>query len=262
MKKIFFFSIILFFTACTSSTQNSQVGVNRSQFFALSSAQMNEGSKQAYDEIIAKAKKDGKLNKNAAQSKRVKDIANKLIAKAPHFKQDAKDWDWQVNVIDSDEINAWCMPNGRIVVYTGIINALNLSDGELAAILGHEISHALREHSREQASREMIKNAGLNALSQLGVIEAGTASLANIAANYTISLPYSRDNEREADRLGTELMALAGYNPKDAISVWEKMNKLGGSQMEFLSTHPSNDNRIKDLQNVAKQLESNNLNKK
>lgn len=257
MKKYLLICLIMILSGCASSTKNSTVGVNRSQFFAVSSAQMDEGSKQAYDEIISKAKKEGKLNKNTAQTKRVKDIANKLIAKAPHFRDDAKDWDWQVNVIDSDEINAWCMPNGRIVVYTGIINSLNLTDGELAAILGHEISHALREHSREQASREMIKSVGLGALSQFGVIGSGTASLADMVATYTISLPYSRDNEREADRMGTELMSLAGYNPKDAVSVWEKMNKLGGSQMEFLSTHPSNDNRIKDLQNVANQLKSN-----
>lgn len=254
MNKYLLLSLLFILAGCVSSTQNSSVGVNRSQFFAVSSDEMNQGSKQAYEEVIADAKKNSTLNKNAAQTKRVQNIANKLIAKAPHFREDAKDWDWQVNVISSPEINAWCMPNGRIVVYTGIIDTLNLTDGELAAILGHEISHALREHSREQASREMIKNVGLSALSQFGVIGAGAATAADLVTTYAISLPYSRDNEREADRMGTELMALAGYNPKDAISVWEKMNKLGSSQMEFLSTHPSNENRIKDLENVAKQL--------
>lgn len=254
MKKYLLLALFFVLAGCASSTQNSSVGVNRSQFFAVSSEEMNQGSKQAYEEIIGDAKKNGKLNRNAAQSKRVQNIANKLIAKAPHFREDAKDWDWQVNVIESPEINAWCMPNGRIVVYSGIIDSLNLSDGELAAILGHEISHALREHSREQASREMIKNTALTALSQFGNLGALTATAADFVSTYTISLPYSRDNEKEADRMGTELMALAGYNPKDAISVWEKMNKIGASQMEFLSTHPSNENRIKDLENVAAQL--------
>ena len=148
------------------------------------------------------------------------------------------------------------MPGGRIVVYSGIIKNLSLTNGELAAVMGHEIAHALREHSREQASTDMLKNVGIFAVSQAaGLGDLATGAI-NMAAQYTISLPFSRSHEREADHIGTELMARAGYDPKEAVNVWVKMSqKSGGSVPEILSTHPSSQSRIADLREVAAKLE-------
>jgi predicted Zn-dependent protease len=147
------------------------------------------------------------------------------------------------------------MPGGKIAVYTGILEKLNLSDAELAAIVGHEIAHALREHGRERASQQVAQNAVLGiGAALLGIGDAG-ASLANIVADVTIGLPNSREFEREADRVGVELAARAGYDPRAAVTLWQKMSSIGGgAPPQFLSTHPSNASRISDLQNYAAQV--------
>ena len=168
------------------------------------------------------------------------------------FRSDALNWDWQVNLIDEDTLNAWCMPGGKIAFYTGIINQLKLNDDEIAAIMGHEMAHALREHSREQASQDQLAQIGLFAVQKATNASDNTMKLANMAAYYTFTLPYSREHESESDIMGVELMARAGYNPNASISVWEKMSKVSQSNTpEFLSTHPSNENRIKELQKVS-----------
>jgi predicted Zn-dependent protease len=157
-----------------------------------------------------------------------------------------------VNVISSNELNAWCMPGGKIAVYTGLMDRLRLSDEELAAVMGHEIAHALREHGRERASQQAAQGAvvGIGA-ALLGLGEVG-ASLAGIVADVTIGLPYSREFEREADRIGVELAARAGYDPRAAITLWQKMGQAGGgAPPQFLSTHPSPQNRQKDLEDFA-----------
>jgi predicted Zn-dependent protease len=147
------------------------------------------------------------------------------------------------------------MPGGKIAVYTGILEKLNLSDAELAAIVGHEIAHALREHGRERASQQVAQNAVLGiGAALLGIGDAG-ASLANIVADVTIGLPNSREFEREADRVGVELAARAGYDPRAAVTLWQKMSSIGGGGTpQFLSTHPSHASRISDLQNYAAQV--------
>lgn len=243
---------MLVFVACISTTSAGNVGANRGQIMLISSAEMDASAVHSYNEIISEAQKEGKLNTNAAMEKRVRNVADKLIAQCGAFRQDALMWNWQVNVITSDEVNAWCMPGGKIAVYTNIINALGLTDGELAAVMGHEIAHALREHSREQASQNALTSMGLEiAREKLGLSELGNAAL-GVAATYTIAMPFSRSHETEADHIGTELMARAGYDPYDAVHIWEKMQALTvSSTPEILSTHPSHASRIKDLTVIA-----------
>jgi predicted Zn-dependent protease len=147
------------------------------------------------------------------------------------------------------------MPGGKIAVYTGLIEKLKLSDAELAAVMGHEIAHALREHGRERVSQQMATNAAVAiGAAVLGVGDAG-ASLGNLIAQVTFTLPNSRTHEIEADRIGVELAARAGYDPRGAVTVWQKMAKADGSGTpQFLSTHPSPENRIKDLEIYAQRV--------
>lgn len=249
------FAFLLFVGCYSSTTQGGLVGANSRQIMLVSASAMNESAAKAYVDTLKSARNKGVLNTNPALTKRVQNIAKRLIAQVGTFRQDALKWDWQVNVIEEDTLNAWCMPGGKIVVYTGIINRLNLTDSELAAIIGHEIAHALREHSREQASSDQLKNIGIFAVSQAAGLDSGATNLLNLATHYTISLPFSRSHETEADHIGTELMARAGYNPNDAVVVWQKMSKIGSSSTpEILSTHPSNESRIKDLEKIAKKV--------
>lgn len=247
-------------TGCTSvqTTRGGVVGIDRTQRMSplVSEAELREGAVKAYAEVVSDAKKKGALDVPAAEQRRVDTIARRLIAATPVFRPDAVNWKWEITVIRSDEVNAWCMPGGKIAVYTGIIEKLKLTDAEIAAVVGHEIAHALREHSRERAS-EMVTS-GL--IMQGAVILAGggqaALDMANLAYQVTVGLPHSRVQETEADRIGVELAARAGYDPFAAVSVWQKMSKLGGAgQPEFLSTHPSADSRISDLEVYARRVE-------
>ena len=158
-----------------------------------------------------------------------------------------------MHVISVDEVNAWCMPGGKMAMYTGLIQKLNATDDEIAAVMGHEIAHALREHSREQISRQMGTQIGRrHRRARCSASATSAQSVAGAVADVTLNLPKSRLAETEADRIGVELAARAGYDPRAAISLWEKMQKLGGSQPpKFLSTHPSHEDRINDLQQYA-----------
>ncbi len=254
LKIIFAAFLAVFFTGCLGSTTGAgAVGANRTQLLLVSESTMEQSAVQSYAQVVAQAKQKGALNTDAATTARVRAIAKKLILQSKVFREDALKWDWRVNVITDKTVNAWCMPGGKIVVYTGIINTLALTDAQLAAIMGHEIAHALREHSREQASYDQLRQIGIFAVSQ---VAGGTAgNLANLASQYTFTLPFSRSHETEADHVGTELMARAGYDPYEAVAVWQKMEKLSAtSTPEILSTHPSHETRIKDLTEVAKKV--------
>ena len=254
--KITLLALALFLSGCMSSTTSAgSVGANRKQLILIDSSAMNQSAAQSYAAILTAAKNQGKLNPDPAQNRRVAMIAARLIAQTPTFRPDALRWQWQAAVLKSDELNAWCMPGGKIAVYTGIIERLRLTDGELAAIIGHEIAHALREHSAEQASSDALKNIGLQAITHVAGLDNLSSAALGVAAKYTLSMPFSRSHEKEADHIGAELMARAGYDPNEAINVWIKMSSASSSQMpEILSTHPSNQSRIKDLQETAKKL--------
>lgn len=243
--------------ACQSvqTTQAGAVGVDRKQMMVVSSDEMNKAATQQYAQLIEQEKQKGDLNKNPAQTARVRTIANRLIQQTPVFRPDAKNWDWEVNVITSPEVNAWCMPGGKIAVYTGLIEKLNVTDDELAAVMGHEISHALREHARERASEQTVAGVGISILAAA----AGLGDIGQKGMEYAymglLGLPNSRKHETEADRIGVELAARAGYNPHAAVTLWEKMAKVGGSEPpKFLSTHPSREDRLSDLTNYSQRV--------
>ena len=263
MKRVLHFFGLLIVTALivgcaayTSSTNKGTVGVDRKQFLILSSAQMNQGAKEAYDQVITTSNQKNALNKDTATLKRLQTIMHRLIPHTKVFRSDAPSWDWEVNLIQSDQLNAWCMPGGKIAFYSGIIEKLQLNDDEIAAIMGHEMSHALREHSREKASRTFATQTTISIASQLLGLGSTVSSLANQVSYVTFSLPNSREAETEADRMGVELSARAGYDPKAAISVWTKMSKVSKSQpFELLSTHPIYETRIADLEKYSKKVE-------
>lgn len=238
-------------TACQTvqTTNPGAVGVDRKQRMLVSEEQVEEGAKAAYDQELEKARKQGALNSNRETYKRVQTISQSLIPHTSTFRPDATRWKWEVNVQDSDDVNAYCMPGGKIMVYTGLVEKLQATDAELAAVIGHEIAHALREHSRERLSRayaEQLVLAGIGFATGAGDT---TMALASQISAITFQLPHSREQEAEADRIGLELMARAGYDPNASVSLWQKMGKVGGGgPPEFLSTHPSGESRIRDLE--------------
>lgn len=244
-------AVALCASACQTvqTTQPGAVGVDRKQHMLVSEAEVEKGAQVAYSQELDKARKQSALNSNQQQYKRVQTISQRLIPQTTTFRPDAGQWNWEVNVQDSKDVNAYCMPGGKIMVYTGLIEQLNATDAELAAVIGHEIAHALREHSRERLSRayaEQIALAGIAVATGAGDT---TMALASQISAVTFQLPHSREQEAEADRIGLELMARAGYDPNAAISLWQKMGKAGGGgPPEFLSTHPSGESRIRDLQ--------------
>ena len=246
-------SAALLLAGCQSvnTTSGGAVGVERKQymFSMLSSQEVDQMYAQSYQQTLGEASGKGLLDKTSTNAKRVQAIAKRLIAQAPTFRPDAAQWKWEVNLIKSDEMNANCGPGGKIFVYSGLIDTLKLTDDELAAVMGHEIAHALREHGREAMSKaygiEMAKQ-GAGALLGLGQ---DSMALADTVANYGMTLPNSRSNENEADLIGLELSARAGYDPNAAITLWNKMAKASeGAPPEFMSTHPASSSRIASLQ--------------
>lgn len=234
-----------------NTTSSSAVGVERKQYMLsmLTTDEINQSYAQMYQETLHEAQKEGTLDTSSKQAKRLQVIGQRLIAEAPYFREDSRQWDWQVNLIDSPEINANCGPGGKIIFYSGLIEKLELNDDEIAAVMGHEIAHALREHSREQMSKAYSVELAKTGVGALLGVEKSTMDLANIAVNYGMMLPNSRGAETEADLIGIELAARAGYDPNGAVSLWKKMEKAGGKgPAEFMSTHPSSSTRIKNLQ--------------
>ena len=244
--------------ACESvqTTQGGAVGVDRRQQMLVSSQEIEAAASKEYAQVLDEARKKNLLNRNAAQAQRVRTIANRLIPQTGVFRPDALKWQWEINVLSSDEPNAWCMPGGKIAVYTGLIDKLSITDDELAAVMGHEIAHALREHARERASQQAVAGSAIS----IGAALLGIGDLGQQGAQYAymglLGLPNSRANETEADRIGVELAARAGYNPQAAVSLWQKMAKLGGQEpMKFMSTHPSSSERIADLTVYAQRVD-------
>ncbi|QHG67012.1 M48 family metallopeptidase [Pseudomonas putida] len=256
MRKSFVVSLLsagILLAGCqaVNTTSGGAVGVERQQymFSMLSTDEVNQMYAQSYQQTLGEASSKGVLDKSSADAKRVQVIASRLIAQAPKFRPDAAQWNWEVNVIKSDELNANCGPGGKIIVYTGLIDQLKLTDAEIAAVVGHEIAHALREHSREAMSKAygvQMARQGAGALLGLGQ---DSMALADAVVNYSMTLPNSRANENEADLIGLELSARAGYDPNAAITLWNKMSKASeGAPPEFMSTHPASSSRIASLQ--------------
>lgn len=244
-------------TACQTvqTTQSGAVGVERRQSMMVSSQEMDRAASQSYSQILQQASQKNALNRNPEEVQRVRAVARRLIPVTGAFRPDAPGWKWEVNVISSNELNAWCMAGGKIAFYSGIIERLDLTDDEIAAIMGHEIAHALREHARERASQAVVTNIGVAIVgAALGIGQAGS-DLVGSVAKVTFELPNSREHETEADRIGVELAARAGYDPRAAIVLWQKMAKVSnGAPPQWLSTHPSNESRQQDLRIYAERV--------
>lgn len=245
-------------SSCATTTKDSVSGVTRSQFMLLPASTVTNMSTQAYTQTLKEAEKKNTLNADKAQLERVRTISNRLISKVGIFRPDAEKWKWEVNVEKNEQLNAYCMPGGKIMVYSGLIEKLNATDDELAAVIGHEIAHALREHGRERMSQAYVQQFGLQALAAMmskGTSAAvGNASMqaAGLGSQLFFALPNGREQERESDRIGLELAARAGFNPDAAVSLWQKMEAQGGAKPpEFLSTHPASSNRIAELKALA-----------
>lgn len=213
-------------------------------------------SKEAYLTTMSQLSQEGKLVTDPKILDRIDRITGRLVAQAVILRPETKQWEWSVEVIDDPEmVNAWCMAGGRMAIYTGLIQKIDPSDDELAQVMGHEISHALANHTAERMSIAMA--------STLGVIAVGVASdkpvaamgAAAVAAKVAVELPNSRTSESEADRIGIELAAKAGYDPEAAVTLWQKMEKAGGSgPPAFLSTHPSPGQRQEKLAALVPQM--------
>jgi predicted Zn-dependent protease len=249
--------ILALATACQTvrTTQAGAVGVDREQSMMVSQASVDKASTQQYQQVLQLARRKNLLNRKPEEVQRVRDIAMRLIPQTRHFRPDAPDWRWEVNVFSSDQLNAWCMPGGKIAVYSGLMERLDLNDEELAAVMGHEIAHAIREHARERMSRSMATGLGVSVLGAvLGVGGLGQDMMGKVA-QVTFELPNSRLHETEADRIGVELAARAGYDPQAAVSLWEKMARFsGGAPPQWLSTHPNHESRQHDLADYAQRV--------
>ena len=217
---------------------------------------LERSAAQQYQQMLDQARAQRALAPpEHPQLQRLHAIAKRLIPFTAPWNERAGQWRWEVNLIGSQQINAFCMPGGKIAFYTGILDKLQLSDDEAAMIMGHEMAHALREHARERLAKTQATSIGIRLGSQL----LGLGDLGNAAASLggqLLTLKFSRSDETDADLVGLELAARAGYQPDAAVSLWQKMGKASGSQqagLAFLSTHPSGPDRIRELQqNVPK----------
>jgi len=221
----------------------------RLQLMLVSEDSAIAASKQAYVEMIKPYEQKGKVDNDPALKKRVYRITGRLIAQAIMWRPDTKNWEWSIKIIDEPEtVNAWAMAGGKMALYTGLVNKIKPTDDELAQVLGHEIAHALAKHSAEKMSVAMASSIGVVvvgiAADRKGLALTGAA----LAAALAVQKPNSRAAESEADQIGIELAAKAGYDPRAAITLWQKMAQVGGKgPPEFLSTHPAPANREKKL---------------
>lgn len=261
MKKfisILIASLALQISGCATTTNSSVSGVNRSQFLVLPAATVDKMSAQAYAETLSKAKSKSTLNVDKAMYNRVNNISQRLIKQVGVFRSDATQWNWEVNVEKNDQLNAYCMPGGKIMVFSGLVEKIKATDDELAAVIGHEIAHALREHGRERMSQAYVQQFGLQALAAIvskGALGTAAVKGAGLGSQLFFALPNGREQERESDRIGLELAARAGYNPDAAVTLWQKMSAQNkAAPPEFLSTHPASANRIADLKALAPQV--------
>jgi predicted Zn-dependent protease len=265
MKKFKFTLIALALAASTASSAQAPAPMNpkadgipvtklsRLRVFA-DEQEMDQQSKLQYSQLLNEARqKEALVSESDPQVKRLRAIAARIVPNAQRWNPAAANWQWEVNLLNSDQVNAFCMPGGRIAFYTGILTKLNLTDDEVAMVMGHEIAHALREHARKRAVQSTAvslasKLGGAVLSSYLGIDPRITDAGANVAGQLTV-MKFSRGDETESDLVGIDLAARAGYDPRAGVALWQKMGAVNAQQpMEFLSTHPSGNSRIQDMQ--------------
>ncbi len=241
--------LVTLVSACATSP------TGRKQLMLVSEQSAISQSKQAYVQTMGKLSSEGKLVTDPKILKRVDTITGRLIAQAIIMRPATNQWEWSVQVIDDPkEVNAWCMAGGRMALYTGLLQKIDPTDDELAQVMGHEISHALANHTAERMSNAMLSQGlalGVGIAADSAAVMAGAQGAAMLA----VTLPNSRTSETEADRIGIELAAKAGYDPRAAATLWQKMGKVGGSgPPQFLSTHPAPGNRQATLAALEAQM--------
>jgi predicted Zn-dependent protease len=249
--------VVVFLSLCFVAGCKTNAVTGRSQLLLVSESQAITSSKQAYAQTLAPLEKDGKVNNDVELTRRVERITERLIPQAIRYRPETQNWEWSVKVIDDPKtVNAWCMAGGRMAVYTGLIEQIKPTDDELAQVMGHEITHALANHTAERMSVVMASQLGVAVLAS-GSKNQGGAQIGALAASLAIQLPNSRTSEAEADRIGIELAARAGYDPRAAVTLWEKMGKVSGggnSKFDWLSTHPAPARRMETLQGLVPQM--------
>lgn len=255
-SKMIFPPLLVAVAACQSTPVTG-----RKQLLIVPEAQAIQASTLAYAQVLEPLRKQGKLNDDMAMKARVDEITARLVAQAIKFRPETADWNWQVAVInDPQTLNAWCMAGGQMAIYSGIITQLTLSDDEIAQVMGHEIAHALAKHSAERMSTALASDVVL----QLGALLLGqerastqvAMQAAAAATTVGVQLPNSRRQESEADRIGIELAAKAGYDPRSAPALWAKMTKASGTsgKSDFLSTHPQGEKREAALAALVEEM--------
>ena len=227
----------------------------RKQLNLVSDSEVLQSSLASYSSFM----KTAKVSTQKTQSEQVTRVGKRIAAateaylKAVGLQNEIQNFAWEFNLVKSDELNAWCMPGGKIVVYEGIMKIIG-SDDELAVVLGHEVAHAVAKHANERMSQQVAAQMGANVLGavvsgQSYQTQAMAQQIYGLGAQYGVMQPFSRKHESEADEMGLVLMTIAGYNPDVAITFWQKMNAAGSSSVpEFLSSHPSHETRIADIQ--------------
>lgn len=251
MKKLLITLLaITLLPACASSP------TGRSQLMLISPESAIVESRKAYLSTVDDLDKQNKLVDDPKLMDKVRTITGRLVTEAVTLYPQSANWEWSVAIIDDPEtVNAWCMAGGRMAVYTGLFEKLKLSDAEFAQIMGHEISHALANHTAERMSRAMATTLTVVAIGAMSDRPVATMGAAAMAAKVALELPNSRTAESEADRIGIELATRAGYDPDAAVTLWQKMGSLGGSKpAEFLSTHPAPENRQAALAALTPQM--------
>ena len=236
-------------SACATSP------TGRNQLMLVSEESAINASKTAYTDMLKPFEEEGKLDNDPALKARVDRITGRIIAQAVIMRPDTRQWEWSIRVIDDPEtVNAWAMAGGKMAVYTGLIEQVKPTDDELAQVLAHEVSHALAKHTAEKMSVALATQLGILAVAASTDKEGALAGAA-LAATVAVTLPNSRSAEVEADRIGIELAAKAGYDPRAASTLWRKMAKVGGGKMpQFLSTHPSPANREETLRKLEQEM--------
>lgn len=227
----------------------------RSQLVLVPENQVIAQSVSAYKAELAPHAQKGKLNDNSQTVQRVRAITDRLVAQAIRYRPDTRSWAWEVNVIDDPKtLNAFCMPGGKMAIYTGLMEQLKATDDEIAQVMGHEIGHALANHGAEKMSVGMMSDV---LVSVVAGNHQGRKQAGDLAALLAWQLPNSRGAETEADRIGIELAARAGYDPEAAPRLWKKMQKASGEKGRFdlLSTHPASQKRMEALAGMAPHMQ-------
>lgn len=251
MKKLI---IVLLTALLLTSCATSPTG--RTQLMIYPEEAAIAASRQAYTEMLTPLSREGRIVVDPLLKDRVLTVTSRIVAQAIRMRPETKNWEWEIKIIDDPEmVNAWAMAGGKMAVYTGLIQKVKPTNDELAQVIGHEIAHALARHSAEKMSVATATQAGVSAVSGMmgnnQVAMTGTVLLAAVA----VTLPNSRTMESEADRIGIELAARAGYNPQAAVSLWQKMAQVGGKNPpQFLSTHPNPVTREETLRQLAPQM--------